>query len=101
MRLQKFLALQTTNSRRKAEELITSGNVRVNGEIAKIGTRIDPETDLVAVDGVRVSNRSGIYDKTPLLLVMNKPSGCVCSHGDRYNPSTIFNFIPKKFTKEK
>jgi 23S rRNA pseudouridine2605 synthase len=101
MRLQKFLALQTTNSRRKAEELIVSGIVSVNGEIAKIGACIDPETDVVAVDGIRVSNKAAICKKQPLILIMNKPSGCVCSHGDSYNPETIFDFIPKEFSKKK
>ncbi|MDR2778980.1 MAG: rRNA pseudouridine synthase [Puniceicoccales bacterium] len=101
MRLQKFLALQITNSRRKAEELIVSGIVSVNGEIAAIGTCIDPETDVVAVNGIRVSNKAAIYKKQPLILIMNKPSGCVCSHADTYNPETIFDFIPKEFSKKK
>jgi pseudouridine synthase len=101
MRLQKFLALQATNSRRKAEELIVAGIVSVNGIVAKIGTCIDPEIDVVAVDGIGVSNKVAICKKQPLVLVMNKPSRCVCSHSDNYNPKTIFDFIPKEFSKKK
>jgi 23S rRNA pseudouridine2605 synthase len=101
MRLQKFLALQTTNSRRKAEELIVAGIVSVNGMVAKIGACIDPETDVIAIDGVGVSNKIAIYKRQPLILAMNKPSGCVCSHSDSYNPKTIFDFIPKEFNKKK
>jgi 23S rRNA pseudouridine2605 synthase len=100
MRLQKFLALQTTNSRRKAEELIVAGIVSINGMVAEIGTCIDPEIDVVAVDGVGVSNKVAICKKRPLVLLMNKPSGCVCGHSDSYNPKTIFDFIPKEFSKK-
>jgi pseudouridine synthase len=101
MRLQKFLALQTTNSRRKAEALIVAGIVSVNGAIAKIGTRIDPAIDVVSVEGIGISNKVAICKKQPLILVLNKPSGYVCSHADTYNPRTIFDFIPKEFSKKK
>jgi 23S rRNA pseudouridine2605 synthase len=101
VRLQKFLALQTASSRRRAEELIISGFVTVNGEVAKIGSSIDPESDVVAVNENIVSNKSAIRTASPLVLLMNKPTGYVCSHSDRYNPETIFNLIPREFSRKK
>ena len=50
-RLQKVLAQRGYGSRRACEELIAAGRVRVNGEVATLGDRIDPEVDLVEVDG--------------------------------------------------
>jgi 23S rRNA pseudouridine2605 synthase len=101
VRLQKFLALGATNSRRKAEELILSGAVTVNGEVAKIGASVDPAADTIAVYGDTISNKFVAQKKSPLVLAMNKPANCVCSHGDRYNGETIFDLIPREFCKKK
>jgi 23S rRNA pseudouridine2605 synthase len=101
MRLQKFLALQTVNSRRKAEALIVTGAVTINGNIAKLGDCVDPTIDTIAVDGNVISSRAAIVKHPPLVLAMNKPGGCVCSHADRYNSRTIFDFIPKEFCNKK
>lgn len=101
MRLQKFLALQAVSSRRKAEEHIIAGDVLVNGKVAKIGDVIDPTVDEVTLNGVSISNNIAILQKQPLVLMLNKPSGCVCSHADKYNPFTIFDLIQKEFAKKK
>src|SRR5438045_1277324 len=53
-RLQKVLALRGWGSRRVCEELIAAGRVRVNGEVAALGRRVDVETDRVDVDGVPI-----------------------------------------------
>ena len=102
MRLQKFLALAgCTTSRRKAEEMITLGQVTVNGTVAHLGTCVDIENDSVLVNGVNVSKKSVILQKNPLVLLLNKPAGYVCSHFDRYNDKTIFDLVPKQFAKNK
>jgi 23S rRNA pseudouridine2605 synthase len=101
MKLQKFLALQSVSSRRKAEELIAAGRVAVNGSVAAIGACIDPSCDRVAIDGSTVSARIAPSQRKPLVLILNKPNGYVCSHGDRYNPNTIFDLVPKEFAKKK
>ena len=51
IRLQKFLSEAGIASRRKAEEMIRSGLVKVNGKIANIGDSVDPKTDSVSVGG--------------------------------------------------
>ncbi len=71
-RLQKFLAGAGVASRRRAEALIAEGRVQVNGRVVRQpGTSVDPERDLVAVDGAPVARRGGgVY------YLLYKPSGC-------------------------
>jgi 23S rRNA pseudouridine2605 synthase len=78
MRLQKFLSAAGVCSRRKGEEYIKAGRVVVNGQTAvELGTKIDPETDLVQVDGKPVQ-LSQVY----VYIALNKPRDYVtsCSH---------------------
>ena len=101
MRLQKFLALGAVNSRRKAEELIVAGAVTVNGETAQIGACIDSAVDAVAVNGNTIPSGMMPRQGQPLVLMLNKPAGYVCSHGDKYNAKTIFDLVPREFGKKK
>jgi 23S rRNA pseudouridine2605 synthase/16S rRNA pseudouridine516 synthase len=78
VRLQKVLANAGVASRRVAEEMIVAGRVRVNGEIVtELGSRIDPERDLVDVDGVAVQ-----LDASKRYVILNKPTGVVSSMSD-------------------
>ncbi|MDR3144300.1 MAG: rRNA pseudouridine synthase [Puniceicoccales bacterium] len=101
MRLQKFLAMQTVNSRRKAEDLIASGAVAINGQVAHLGMCVNPMADSVSVNGATISNAPAMRRNHPLVLLMNKPRGYVCSHADKYNAETIFSLIPKEFCGKK
>jgi len=82
MRLQKFLAAAGVCSRRKAEALIRSGRVAVNGiQIRTLGTKVDPQIDRVAVDGRTVTLTADL-----VYIALNKPPGYVtsCRHpGER------------------
>lgn len=70
VRLQKVLATAGVASRRAAEELIADGRVTVNGQVATLGAKVDPNRDAVAVDGV------GVPVGTDLVyLAVNKPRG--------------------------
>ncbi|HRI35709.1 MAG TPA: S4 domain-containing protein [bacterium] len=72
MRLQKYLSESGVCSRRKAEEYIAAGLVRVNGDVATIGQSVDPENDVVTVDDKVVAERDSlVYYK------LNKPRGIV------------------------
>ena len=78
MRLQKFLSAVGVCSRRRGEEYIKAGRVAVNGEIvAELGTKIDPDMDLVQVDGKSIKP-----SQTYVYIALNKPRGYVtsCSH---------------------
>ena len=93
-RLQKYLAECGIASRRKAEELIIAGRVRVNGIIVNsLGTKVGPN-DEVTVDDVVVSKLSNIY------LVLNKPRGYISSVSDEHNRKTVMDLIPDEYKKE-
>lgn len=76
-RLQKLLAQAGMGSRRACDELVGSGRVRVNGVVADLGTRVDPERDVIEVDGRRIALNS-----TPVVLMLNKPAGIVTTMSD-------------------
>ena len=88
-RLQKFLARAGVASRRRAEALIVSGRVRVNGRPATVlGTRVHGELDEVLVDGARV--RPG-----PVRWVMlNKPAGFLTTRRDERGRATVYDLLP-------
>lgn len=78
VRLQKVLAGAGVASRRVVEQYIVEGRIRVNGEtVTELGTRIDPETDLVDVDGTAVQ-----LDVSKRYVMLNKPKGVVSSMRD-------------------
>ncbi len=74
-RLQKILAAHGFGSRRKSEEFITAGRVTVNGKVAELGQKADPEVDRIEVDGKPVKE-SGEF----LYYLLNKPVGVVCTN---------------------
>lgn len=69
-RLQKVLAQAGIASRRKAEEIILEGRVRVNGKIvSELGTKVEPERDQIQVDGKTIGKEKKIY------IILHKPKG--------------------------
>lgn len=90
-RLQKVLARAGFGSRRTAEDLIAAGRVRVNGVVAHLGTRADPERDLVEVDGAPVGTRAGLVH-----YLLNKPRGVVATARDPEGRPTVVDLVPSK-----
>ena len=70
-RVQKIMAQAGIGSRRKCEELIRAGRVRVNGAVIEPGAKADPKQDLILMDGERIT----IDHFEPLYIVVNKPKG--------------------------
>src|SRR5512138_794963 len=88
-RLQKYLAAAGVTSRRRAEELIVAGRVVVNGKtIRELGTKIDPETDLVSVDGKPVLRNEG-----RAYYLLYKPPGCVTTASDPQGRPTALEYL--------
>lgn len=88
-RLQKVLARVGWGSRRVCEDLITAGRVRVNGEVAILGRRIDLDTDLVEVDGAPVGVRPDL-----IYYLVNKPAGVVTTMSDPQGRPTVADLVP-------
>ena len=88
MRLQRALARAGIASRRAAEELITAGKVRVDGKVAELGSKVDPEKQRITVSGrpVKLVERRW--------LAFHKPLGVVTTASDEEGRRTVFDFIP-------
>jgi 23S rRNA pseudouridine2605 synthase len=88
-RLQKVLAAVGLGSRRACEELIAEGRVTVDGEVAELGRRVDPDTARVEVDGVPISVRPGLVH-----YLLNKPAGVVTTASDPQGRPTVLDLVP-------
>ncbi len=89
-RLQKYMARCGVASRRKSEELITSGRVKVNGVVVtELGIKVS-DNDTVTVDNEIISVNEKVY------LIMNKPRGLICSVSDEKNRQTVVSILPKE-----
>jgi 23S rRNA pseudouridine2605 synthase len=88
VRLQKIMAAAGVASRRESEQLIVAGRVRVNQKmVTELGTRIDPEKDLISVDGMAVQ-----LDTSRRYVMLNKPVGVVSSMKDDQHRADLRSF---------
>jgi len=93
-RLQKIMARAGIASRRKAEELIREGHVTVNGKVAELGEKADPERDSIKVEGKRVQ-----LAQTHRYLLLNKPKGVMSTVSDPEGRTTVIDLVPPLFRK--
>jgi len=89
IRLNRFLALAGVGSRRKNDELILSGVVKVNGRIVReLGTKVDPYSDRVTVQGQIVALQRKIH-----YLLFNKPKDCITTMSDERGRVTVMDYV--------
>lgn len=89
MRLNRFIASSGVTSRRKADELITQGKVKVNGKtVLEMGVQVNPHQDQIVVDGRVVSIPTKL-----MYLVMNKPKDYITTAKDEKDRKTVFDLV--------
>ena len=88
-RLQKFLANSGVASRRKCEELILAGRVKVNGEVVtELGRKIDSDKDVVRFDDKEIKQQ-----KNKVYILLNKPIGYVTTMKDQFNRDSVIDLV--------
>ena len=88
-RLQKYLANSGIASRRKAEEYILQGKVKVNGKVVtELGTKIIPEKDIIEFEGKKVNN-----DIKKVYVLLNKPIDYVTTVKDQFDRKTVIDIV--------
>lgn len=91
IRLQKVLAAAGLGSRRACEELIAEGRVTVDGEIAELGRRVDPQQAVIHVDGDRIIVRDDV-----VYLALNKPRGVLSAMSDSRGRRTVGDLVSNR-----
>ncbi|MBU5669170.1 rRNA pseudouridine synthase [Peptoniphilus sp. MSJ-1] len=93
MRLQKFMAHAGAASRRKCEEFIKEGLVKVNDEVVtELGTKVDPNVDRVYLNGKRLR-----LENKNVYIMLNKPIGVVTTASDEKDRETVVDYVPNDY----
>ena len=88
IRLQKYLSMCAVASRRKSEELIAQGKVKINGKVAQIGDKVSPKRDTVTVSGKKVAaHKSKIY------IMLHKPRGFITTMDDEMGRKCVAELV--------
>jgi len=97
MRINQFLARAGVGSRRKVEEIVLAGRIKVNGStLTDLSYRVE-DKDEVRLDGKRVSIQ---FDPDlHKIIAFHKPVGYLASHEDKHNDHVIFELLPKEYQK--
>jgi 23S rRNA pseudouridine2605 synthase len=94
-RLQKVLAASGVASRRASEVLIGAGRVTVDGKVATLGTQVDPDKSIIAVDGRLIGPAAASE-----YLLLHKPAGVTATVRDRHASRTVLELLPTALVPE-
>ena len=89
-RLQKVLSRAGFGSRRECEEFIEAQRVTVNGELAVLGTKTDPEKDQIRVDGILLNYQ----EPEKAYIAVNKPRFVLCDRVENDARQTVYGLVP-------
>lgn len=90
-RIQKYIARCGIASRRKAEELVLQGKVKVNGKVIKEIVTVDTEFDVIEVNGKVVKP-----EENKVYIMLNKPTGYITSAKDQFGRKTVVDLVDVK-----
>ena len=88
IRLQKYMSECGVASRRKSEELIAKGAVKVNGAVAKIGDTVDPKRDIITLNGKKIENKT-----VAKYIMLHKPRGFVTTMSDELGRRCVASLV--------
>lgn len=89
MRLQKFMAKCGVASRRKSEEFILEGRVKVNGTVVEeLGCKVDIDKDKISVDGKEIE-----LEEEKVYILLNKPIGYITTLSDEFNRKKVIDLV--------
>lgn len=89
MRLQKYLAASGVASRRKCEEFILNGSIKVNGKVVtELGTKINPEKDEVLYNGKKVN-----LEEEKIYILLNKPLGYITTAKEQFGRDKVLDLV--------
>ncbi len=92
IRLQKFLAEAGIASRRKAEQFILQGKIKVNGKIiTELGTKVDPKKDIIEFENKKIKQ-----ENKKIYILLNKPIGYVTTVKDQFNRDSVMDLVKTK-----
>lgn len=94
IRLQKYLSQKSICSRRRAEELVKVGLIKINGKVAKLGNKVDDK------DKIEINNKLVVVHARPdekIYIILNKPVGYICTKRKFKGEKNIYELLPKKF----
>lgn len=91
IRLQKYLAEAGIASRRKCEEYIEQGRVKVNNEVAILGTKVNPEVDIILFDNKKIDTKEEL-----VYILLNKPIGYVTTAKDQFSRDSVLDLVKVK-----
>jgi 23S rRNA pseudouridine2605 synthase len=89
IRLNKYLASQEIASRRQIDQMIEKGKIKINGQTAKLGQKIDPDKDLILVNKKTIKPTSKDYE----YIILNKPKNYTSTSSDPYAYKTVFDLV--------
>lgn len=94
-RIQKVLARANVASRRRVEEMILEGRIRLNGKrVSQLGTMVDAERDVIHVNGQHISIMAE-YNQEKVYILLNKPPEVVTTLKDNFDRQTVLDLLPE------